>query len=286
MMNRLLIALMVFAGLFAGRLGNAVAAEAPTATRDVKTPWFDTSYPLVLLGVPPTEEDFQRMAEMGFNATLYYGFWFAGDPASSKSMEGIQAYLDLAQKHGLKVGFQLDGWRRVPREQLGLEQVRKIVRRFKDHPALGFWYLYDEPNILVSREKKLGYLKRISLKAYPKLLEGSKKALAKLTKEQKAMLEERTTPQELLPFYQAVKRESPGVPVCVTVTSDTTTWRGYEKTYDLFAFDSYPVFGLPFPRSDLRTVTDLNQRALRMGKPVLPILQVFNWNTLGDAWVK
>jgi len=59
----------------------------------------------------------------------------------------IQAYLDTAGKHGVRALVGLPG-------VLGMKStaeeydaaVEKIVRRFKDHPALFGWYMADEPD--------------------------------------------------------------------------------------------------------------------------------------------
>lgn len=55
-----------------------------------------------------------------------------------------RAYFDLAEKYDLKVMSDLGGSKRT-KETGGLEAMQAYVESFKDHPALGFWYLYDEP---------------------------------------------------------------------------------------------------------------------------------------------
>ena len=54
-------------------------------------------------------------------------------------------YLDLARKHGLKVMFNLNG-RQWAKLDNGVAEMLKLVNAVKDHPALGFWYFYDEPD--------------------------------------------------------------------------------------------------------------------------------------------
>jgi hypothetical protein len=59
----------------------------------------------------------------------------------------------------------------------------------------------------------------------------------------------------------------------------TTTgkdWDKYQNTYDILSYDTYPVHDRPFP-SDISRVTDFNAKAVAKGKPVFPILQMFNW---------
>ena len=69
--------------------------------------------------------------------------------------------LNLAQKHGMKVMFNLRGkdW---AGKNFDLKNFTKFVRKFKSHPALGMWYLYDEPKIkaLPNLQKLYGILKQ------------------------------------------------------------------------------------------------------------------------------
>lgn len=105
------------------------------------SPFASEKFPLAMYAVPATEQNFSQMHEMGINYVHVYGL--TAVPVNEQSFEKIQQYLDLAQKHGLKVMFDLNGKRLVPD---GLEEMRSVVRRFKTHPAVGFWYLYDEPD--------------------------------------------------------------------------------------------------------------------------------------------
>jgi len=115
------------------------------------SPFKDEKFPIVMYAVPATDENFSRMRDMGISYVHVYGL--TAVPVNQQSFENIQHYLDLAQKYGLKVMFDLNGKRLVPD---GLEEMRSVVRRFKDHPAIGFWYLFDEPdnhNITVAQLK-------------------------------------------------------------------------------------------------------------------------------------
>lgn len=99
-------------------------------------------YPIVLMAVPGTGQDFQHAKAIGANYVHLYGL---GAYTNASGMKSMKAYLDLAQKYGLKVMFDLYGSKRLREGEQGLQEMRKIVDAFKDHPALGFWYLVDEP---------------------------------------------------------------------------------------------------------------------------------------------
>lgn len=105
------------------------------------SPFQDEKFPLAMYAVPATDENFSRMRDLGINYVHLYGL--TSVPVDQEAFDKIQHYLDLAQKYGLKVMFDLNGRKLVPD---GLEEMRTVVRRFKAHPALGFWYLYDEPD--------------------------------------------------------------------------------------------------------------------------------------------
>ena len=208
-------------------------------------------FPLIMYAVPRDESTFARMKEMGIDYVHVYGM-SAGPPAEAR-LESIQSYLDLAQKHGLKVMFDLDGSRRVRQadRQLALKETRTLARRFKDHPALGFWYLFDEP--------ELG--------------RGSSPAILK-------------------EFYDVLKEEAPDIPVCVCTSTAAQPrpgldymWNSFVDTYDLHIFDTYPVKGQVFPNANLATVTRFNEKALALGKPVVPALQAWNYITI-ERYVK
>jgi len=57
-------------------------------------------------------------------------------------------------------------------------------------------------------------------------------------------------------------------------------WSDFGDTYDILAFDTYPVRGQKFPDAALQTVTNFNTRALALGKPVMPALQIFSYGSL------
>lgn len=82
---------------------------------------------------PHRDEQLEELKAAGFDMIHSYG----------TSEERYETILSQAEKHGMKVMFNLN--RKLVTEEDGLEKMRATVRRYKDHPALGFWYLYDEP---------------------------------------------------------------------------------------------------------------------------------------------
>jgi len=208
-------------------------------------------FPLIMYAVPATDADFALMKSMGIDYVHVYGM--SKGPLDENRLKSIQRYMDLAQKHGMKVMFDLDGHRRVRNadRKLALEETRILARKFKDHPALGFWYLYDEPE----------------------LSKGS-------------------GPEVLKQFYDLLKAEAPGIPVCVCTSTSANKrpgldymWNSFSDAYDLHIFDVYPVKGQAFPEANLARVTDFNKKALALGKPVVPALQTWNYITI-DRYVK
>jgi hypothetical protein len=132
--------------LIAMILIQATMAAAPAAAserRDKGMFGIGDEYPVILIAVPGNDKVFEHAKSIGANYVHQYGLSY---DASPKGMETMRKYLDLAQKHGLKVMFDLDGHRRMAKPD-GLEEMRRIVDAFKNHPALGFWYLADEPEL-------------------------------------------------------------------------------------------------------------------------------------------
>ena len=85
---------------------------------------------------PPTDAEFQELKDWGINYVHSYSL--------GRDIKKDQQFFDLAQKYHLKVAANLDGKSRVGVEG-GLDAMRAYVEHFKNNPALGFWYLYDEP---------------------------------------------------------------------------------------------------------------------------------------------
>ena len=91
----------------------------------------------------PTDRGFGELKALGIDYVHRYRL-------ASRAQEDVQAYLDMASNKGLKVMLDVSAFL-LPkyREEHGLEPslaaFRECVRQWKDHPALGFWYFYDEP---------------------------------------------------------------------------------------------------------------------------------------------
>ena len=84
-------------------------------------------------------EDMPMVKELGFNLVHNYGF-------RNKDMteDKLLAYMDAAQKNGLMVYVNLDGFTITPEKE---QRIRWAVKLLKNHPALYAWYLVDEPYI-------------------------------------------------------------------------------------------------------------------------------------------
>lgn len=104
------------------------------STKVVKTePVKFDEFPIGCYSALTGDADMKAIKDAGFNIIHTYG-------SSDKSND---EFLAAAEKWGMKVMLNLN--RKLVMEPDGLETMRKTVRKYKDHPALGFWYLYDEP---------------------------------------------------------------------------------------------------------------------------------------------
>jgi len=173
-----------------------------------------------------------QVKTMGVSYVQTYG---QGDGNTPGLVARDVGYLDSARKHGLKVMFNLDGARWVGMDN-GVAGMLKLVNAVKAHPALGFWYFYDEPD-------------------------------------------GKHTPEQLMPFYQALKKATPEIPVAIA-TAWSKKWYAYNGQLDALMIDTYPVQHRPFPNSSLGVMTRFTERAISLGKPVIPINQCFNWRVL------
>jgi hypothetical protein len=115
-------------------------------------------FPVVAYSVDPAnDKNFKLASELGFNMVHSYKI---GRDDKANIKRGLE-FLELAGKHGLKVMLNLRG-KSWAGKNYDLEKFTKFIRRFKDHPALGMWYLYDEPRIdaLPNLRKLYGVLKQ------------------------------------------------------------------------------------------------------------------------------
>ena len=175
------------------------------------------------------------MAQVARMGVGYVHTYAGGRSLAETELARDRAYLDEAQKNGLKVMFNLNGpvWLKRPD---GVSEMLTLVNTFKDHPALGFWYLYDEPD-------------------------GS------------------YTAAQLRPYYEVIRAATPAIPVAVC-TAWSAHWTSHVSVLDLLMVDIYPVNREPFPEAKLDHMTTFTEQALRLGKPVIPINQCFNWRAL------
>ncbi len=82
-----------------------------------------------------------QVKEMGIGYIHTYGM---GRGATAEAIAKDRKYLAEAQEHGLKVMVNLSGRHWVTDGDL--MGMHKLVMALKDHPAVGFWMLYDEPD--------------------------------------------------------------------------------------------------------------------------------------------
>jgi len=91
------------------------------------------------------EDDLKTLSRAGFNCVMPYAF-------SGMDPEKAGELLDLARRHGIKVIYSIKdlypgmrytpGWLKTAEE--ADDRVRRIVQRFRSHPAVLAWYLNDE----------------------------------------------------------------------------------------------------------------------------------------------
>ncbi len=95
--------------------------------------------PRLLLGMyGVNEDDMAEIAGAGFDFVHSYRWDGPGDT------ESALAYLDEAQRHGLRVFMGLSRARLMAGDE---RFVAERVAALMDHPALLAWYLYDEPDL-------------------------------------------------------------------------------------------------------------------------------------------
>lgn len=101
-----------------------------------------SKFPMIMYAVPATDKNFKEVRSWGINYVHQYGL--TSGALTKEKLEKIEKYLDLADKYKLKVMVDLDGINRVKDGKI--DEIKIIVQKFKNHPAVGFWYLFDEPD--------------------------------------------------------------------------------------------------------------------------------------------
>lgn len=94
------------------------------------------TFPIIIYGVPDDDGAFTLVKKWGATHVQRYGMGI--------SVDRDQSFFDRAADHGLKVmsDLRIKYW---IKKNNGIDSLRKYVRHFKGHSALGFWYLADEP---------------------------------------------------------------------------------------------------------------------------------------------
>ncbi len=82
---------------------------------------------------PQTDAVFQTLSDAGFNYVQSYR------AASQAPM------LDLAAKYKMKVMLDING-KPLSKKENWQSELQKTIDAVKDHPALGMWYVWDEPS--------------------------------------------------------------------------------------------------------------------------------------------
>ncbi len=97
----------------------------------------------------------------------YVQSYQTGKDDTEESIRSDLKYLDLAHKHGRRVLFQFRGKSFVDRKD-GIEAMLRVMNAVKDHPALGFWVFYDEPDGKHT-PKQLKPFYQAAKKSFPKI---------------------------------------------------------------------------------------------------------------------
>lgn len=93
-----------------------------------------------IYAVPVKEKDVAAAKQMGFTHIHNYN-----NPHTETGLKTAEEQLDLAQKYGLKVLFNLSGHKLVGKPD-AVDRLMSVIRKFRKHPALAAWYLCDEPS--------------------------------------------------------------------------------------------------------------------------------------------
>lgn len=99
------------------------------------------------------EEELRQMAAEGANVVLAVSATTdldQGEEQFERHLASMLAYLDMAQRHGLRVIMQA-AWYEAFREgdTAQIDRIRRFIERVSQHPALLAYQLYDEPEYKV-----------------------------------------------------------------------------------------------------------------------------------------
>ncbi len=236
-----IIALIIIMGipLLAGVGGYS---SSDTATESTSSP--SGFFPIGLYCVDDLA-DFPEIAEAGFN--LVQSYRLEGIDTATNDEAG--AYLDAAQRAGLRVLMGIP--EEVVREN-NLDIIRQRVLSFKDHPALYWWQLFDEPE--VTHEWK------------PEML----------------------PLQSLLQAYRAIKRIDSVHPVSIAASGYLDEEYQYAAGTDIVALQyvAIPPGTYEFPYDDPANIGDFYASARATGKPFFA--HIYSYNIAKDflMWPK
>lgn len=213
-----------------------------------------SEFPIVAFAVPLEASDFSKLKAMGFNYVHNYELAYGKYDAATKAR--IQTCLDLAQAHDMKVLLDLDGKYRSQNDESGNPNAeafvgfKQAVIDFKDHPALGMWYLFDEP-------EWVGGATPSKLQRYYDFLKTETPNIPV-----SIGLSTKTEVTQWLPY----------------------TWADFTGVTDIVAFDRYPVYGRSFPDPLVADITDFTETVQqRSNNAIMPILQIYNWGDLSST---
>lgn len=176
------------------------------------------SFPLGMYGVYSVRID--DMAKVGFNYVQHYGLSWDQDGdklITEKDMEVYKAYLDEAEKNDVKVLFNLDAGKHRD-TAVYRKVVRDVVLEFSNHPALGMWAIFDEPD------------------AYGNVHGPTRGKGLTATRSEL----QRRLPRELLGHYEYLKTQD-SIHQTLLVVADSYFWWDYMKSADIIAYDKYPI---------------------------------------------
>jgi hypothetical protein len=216
-----------------------------TMSSTIPSGHFSTSsdeFPIILYDAGTSESSMELARTCGFTYTHRFSHCGAADV--NDAINELLDYMDLSQQYGmhLLVYLKLDDW---IDDANCATRMETIVNAVKDHNAMGFWHLEDEPECQSVAHQAL----------------------------------------EIQSFYTLVKTISPNVPVAITHSQksqpDGRDWWDFYNCEDIFVTDRYPIYDKPFPFAAADSATNWFQTAYNTshgshGDFVMPSLQLLN----------